>query len=200
MTSQFSPRVFEVLELSRQEALRLESNIVGPEHLLLGILRGSGGPVNDVFARYETNIDELRNQLEEVAKTHPMHAMPTGEEIELNEMASNIMRLAVLEARIQNTQTVDVQHLLLAMLHDRVDNAAKKVLENNNINYEDTLAFFQKRAMPTHNKETNALKPPKRLKETAKHPSSIVFRPTLHWRPWRTDSTPWWVENGRFCA
>ena len=54
MTSQFSPRVFEVLELSRQEALRLESNIVGPEHLLLGILRGSGGPVNDVFARYET--------------------------------------------------------------------------------------------------------------------------------------------------
>ena len=149
MTSQFSPRVLEVLALSRQEALRLESNIVGPEHLLLGILRGSGGPVNDVFARYETNIDELRNQLEEVAKTHPMHAMPIGEEIELNEMASNIMRLAVLEARIQNTQTVDVQHLLLAMLHDRVDNAAKKVLENNNINYEGTLAFFQKRAMPT---------------------------------------------------
>ena len=191
---------------------------MGPEHLLLGILRGSGGPVNDVFARYETNIDELRNQLEEVAKTHPMHAMPTGEEIELNEMASNIMRLAVLEARIQNTQTVDVQHLLLAMLHDRVDNAAKKVLENNNINYEDTLAFFQKEpcqrkiasdyrktrtkkpcTLTTHNKETNALKPPKRLKETA---NTILdsFSTDLTLAAMEDRLDPWWVENGRFCA
>ena len=35
------------------------------------------------------------------------------------------------------------------MLHDRVDNAAKQVLESNNLNYEDTLAYLQKRAMPS---------------------------------------------------
>lgn len=149
MTSQFSPRVSEVLAFSREEATRLASNVVGPEHLLLGILRGSGGPVNELFERQNTDIAAMRAQLEELAKAHAQHAPVANNEVALNEMANNILKLAVLEARIQNTQTVDVQHLLLAMLHDRVDNAAKQVLESNNLNYEDTLAYLQKRAMPS---------------------------------------------------
>ena len=149
MTSQFSPRVSEVLAFSREEAPRLASNVVGPEHLLLGILRGSGGPVNELFERQNTDIEAMRLQLEELAKAHAQHAPMANNEVALNEMANNILKLAVLEARIQNTQTVDVQHLLLAMLHDRVDNAAKQVLESNNLNYEDTLAYLQKRAMPS---------------------------------------------------
>ena len=149
MKSQFSPRVSEVLAFSREEATRLASNVVGPEHLLLGILRGSGGPVNELFERQNTDIAAMRAQLEELAKAHAQHAPVSNNEVALNEMANNILKLAVLEARIQNTQTVDVQHLLLAMLHDRVDNAAKQVLESNNLNYEDTLAYLQKRAMPS---------------------------------------------------
>ena len=149
MKSQFSPRVSEVLAFSREEATRLASNVVGPEHLLLGILRGSGGPVNELFERQNTDIEAMRAQLEELAKAHAHHAPVANNEVALNEMANNILKLAVLEARIQNTQTVDVQHLLLAMLHDRVDNAAKQVLESNNLNYEDTLAYLQKRAMPS---------------------------------------------------
>ena len=149
MKSQFSPRVSEVLAFSREEATRLASNVVGPEHLLLGILRGSGGPVNELFERQNTDIPAMRAQLEELAKAHAQHAPVANNEVALNEMANNILKLAVLEARIQNTQTVDVQHLLLAMLHDRVDNAAKQVLESNNLNYEDTLAYLQKRAMPS---------------------------------------------------
>ncbi len=149
MKSQFSPRVSEVLAFSRQEATRLASNVVGPEHLLLGILRGSGGPVNELFERQNTDIEAMRSQLEELAKAHAQHVPMPNNEVALNEMANNILKLAVLEARIQNTQTVDVQHLLLAMLHDRVDNAAKQVLESNNLNYEDTLAYLQKRAMPS---------------------------------------------------
>lgn len=149
MKSQFSPRVSEVLAFSREEATRLASNVVGPEHLLLGILRGSGGPVNELFERQNTDIEAMRAQLEELAKAYAQHAPVANNEVALNEMANNILKLAVLEARIQNTQTVDVQHLLLAMLHDRVDNAAKQVLESNNLNYEDTLAYLQKRAMPS---------------------------------------------------
>jgi len=149
MKSQFSPRVSEVLAFSRQEATRLASNVVGPEHLLLGILRGSGGPVNELFERQNTDIEAMRLQLEELAKAHAQQVPMPNNEVALNEMANNILKLAVLEARIQNTQTVDVQHLLLAMLHDRVDNAAKQVLESNNLNYEDTLAYLQKRAMPS---------------------------------------------------
>lgn len=56
------------------------------------------------------------------------------------------MKLAVLEARIQSRQMVDEQHLLLAILHDHANNGAKEVLEFNNMNYEDALAYFQQKA------------------------------------------------------
>ena len=64
----------------------------------------------------------------------------------LNDKASNILKLAVLEARLQHTNTVDVRHLLLAILHDQVSNGAKKVLEDNNMYYDDALAYFQQAA------------------------------------------------------
>ena len=53
------------------------------------------------------------------------------------------MKLAVLEARIQHTQLVDVQHLILAILHDQINNGAKEILEYNNMNYEDTLSYLK---------------------------------------------------------
>lgn len=44
MINQFSPKVSEVLSFSREEAERLASTSVGPEHILLGILRGKRRP------------------------------------------------------------------------------------------------------------------------------------------------------------
>jgi ATP-dependent Clp protease ATP-binding subunit ClpC len=49
MTSQFSPKVSEVLAFSREEATRLASGYVGPEHLLLGILREKSGPIFELL-------------------------------------------------------------------------------------------------------------------------------------------------------
>ena len=43
-------------------------------------------------------------------------------------------------------QLVDVQHLLLAMLHDHADNAAKEVLEKNDLDYETALRLLSKPA------------------------------------------------------
>ena len=90
MKSQFSPRVSEVLAFSREEATRLASNVVGPEHLLLGILRGSGGPVNELFERQNTDIAAMRAQLEELAKAHAQHAPVANNEVALNEMANTV--------------------------------------------------------------------------------------------------------------
>lgn len=149
MTSQFSPKVSEILAFSREEATRLASRSVGPEHLLLGILRGNDGPVSELFSRQDINIQVIRAELEERVRDYTQNEPIITSELVLNEKASNILKLAVLEARVQHTQMVDVQHLLLAILHDRVDNGAKSVLEKNDMNYEDTLAFLQKRTMPS---------------------------------------------------
>ena len=149
MTSQFSPKVSEVLSFSREEAARLASSSVGPEHLLLGLLRMHDGPVIDVFHRLRLNIPELKYELEAKVRQDDITQPVNTRELVLNERASNILKLAVLEARIQRQQRVDEQHLLLAILHDQVDNGAKQILEQNNMNYDDVLSLLKARQSPT---------------------------------------------------
>ncbi len=142
MTSQFTPKISEILAYSREEAARLASRSVGPEHLLLGMLRMKEGPVIDVFHRLAINTANVKTALESRVREDEIGMPINTNELVLNEKASNILKLAVLEARIQRTTRVDEQHLLLAILHDQVDNGAKIVLEMNNMNYEDTLALL----------------------------------------------------------
>ena len=151
MTSQFSPKVSEVLAFSREEATRLASRSVGPEHLLLGILRGKNEPIMDLFTRMDVNLQSVKAELESRVREDEINQPIHTRDLVLNEKASNILKLAVLEARIQHTQTVDVEHLLLAILHDQVSNGAKEVLEFNNMNYEDTITYMRATSSPTKN-------------------------------------------------
>ena len=147
MTSQFSPKVSEILAFSREEATRLASSFVGPEHLLLGMLREKNGPVIDLFNRLDLNIQNIKDELEQRVKQDVLNTPIQTNELVLNDKASNILKLAVLEARIQHTQMVDVQHLLLAILHDQVNNGAKEVLEFYSLDYEKAVKLLQKKPM-----------------------------------------------------
>ena len=142
MTTQFSPKLSEILAYSREEAARLASRSVGPEHLLLGILRTNDGPVIDLFKRLELNLQAVKTELEmrvrEDELAEPIHTT----DLVLNEKASNVLKLAVLEARIQRATKIEEQHLLLAILHDMANNGAKQVLEMNNITYDDAMAIL----------------------------------------------------------
>ena len=143
MTSQFSPKVSEILAYSREEANRLASRSVGPEHLVLGILREKDSLLHLLFQRMNINLNDVKNELEDKVRQDVITEAIISSELVLNEQASNILKLAVLEARIQHTQMVDVQHLILAILHDQVNNGAKKVLEGNHMTYEDTLTYLK---------------------------------------------------------
>ncbi len=143
ITSQFSPNVSQILSFSREEATRTLSSSVGPEHLLLGILRDRSGVIRDLFAHLHIDAEAVKTQLEDKVKDNAFGTPGNRRELVLNEKASNILRLAVLEARLQHSQTVDVAHLLLAILHDQVNNGAKEILESNNMNYEDTLRLLK---------------------------------------------------------
>ena len=143
MTSQFSPKVSEILAYSREEANRLASRSVGPEHLVLGILREKDSLLHLLFQRMNINLNDVKNELEDKVRQDVITEAIISSELVLNEQASNILKLAVLEARIQHTQMVDVQHLILAILHDQVNNGAKEVLEGNHMTYEDTLTYLK---------------------------------------------------------
>jgi ATP-dependent Clp protease ATP-binding subunit ClpC len=142
MTSQFSPKVSEILAFSREEAARLASRSVGPEHLLLGILREESSPVNDLFNRLDIDLQSVKTELENRVKEIDLQQPINTNELVLNESASNILKLAVLEARTEHLNIVDVRHLFLAILHDRTEDGAREILETNNMNYEDAKLFL----------------------------------------------------------
>ena len=142
MSSQFSPKVSEILAFSREEAARLASQAITPEHLLLGLMRMKDGPVIKVFHRLDVDPRLVKSALETRVRQDEIGMPVYTQQLVLNEKASNILKLAVLEARLQHTTRVEEQHVLLAILHDAADNGAKQVLELNNMNYEDVLTMF----------------------------------------------------------
>ena len=150
MANQFSPKVSQILSFSKEEAERLSSTQVGPEHLLLGLLRDKSGTLQAFFNHHGANIDTIKHELEN--RVRQEHASPfVTTELLMSEQANNILRLAVLEARIQHTETVDIEHLLLAILHDSTNNGVREILEENNISYQEATSFFHKQTNQVHN-------------------------------------------------
>ena len=157
MTNQFSPKVSEILAFSREEAARLSCNSVSPEILLLAMMRVKESLVGEIIQRLNQKIDTIKYILEKrvCGNNHEQTFSQTPPyELQLDEHASNILKLAVLEARIQHMQCVDEQHLLLAILHDRSNNSAKQLLEEFQVNYDNVLNLLK---TPT---PTNALQLP----------------------------------------
>jgi len=146
ITSQFSPKVSQALAFSREEASRLANQSVGPEHLMLGILRSRNQQVMDIFNRLDVNTQLLKTQLEERARENEFDKPIYTRDLTLNEKANNILKLSVLEARMQRKDIVEVEHLLLALVHDHTNNGANDILIQNNMNYEDILIYLKQQS------------------------------------------------------
>ena len=151
MMNQFSPKVSEILSFSREEAERLTSRSVTPEHIMLALLREKTGPVWELFNQWKVDIDSLKKEIEKKIQEQTTDTAVPVPDMLLNEQANNILKLAVLEARLQHAQTVDTPHLLLAILHDSSDNGVKKVLEDSGINYNNTVSMLQQCTSQTKN-------------------------------------------------
>ena len=146
MMNQFSPKVSEVLSFSREEAERLTSKSVTPEHIMLAILREKSGPVWELFSKWKVDIDNIKREIEKKVQEKSIDATVSIPDIILDEQANNILKLAVLEARMQHAETVDILHLFLAILHDSSNNGAKVVLEDSGFNYNNAISMLQQRA------------------------------------------------------
>lgn len=137
MNNLFSQKVSDLLVFARNEADRLSSQAICPEHILLGVLHDDSGKVAEFLKHLNINYTSLKETVEHRIIDEYRYESASDSEISLTEQASNILRLAVLEARLQHSQMVDVHHVLLAILHDKAHTAAKEILNDNNIKYED---------------------------------------------------------------
>ncbi|GAA1511976.1 ATP-dependent Clp protease ATP-binding subunit [Dactylosporangium maewongense] len=67
----FTPRAKKVLELALREALQLGHNFIGPEHLLLGLVREGEGVAAQVLVRLGADLNRLRAQVIQLLAGHP---------------------------------------------------------------------------------------------------------------------------------
>lgn len=143
MTNSFSQRVSENLSFSREEALRLSSGAIRPEHIVLGMLRDKQSPLKALLMGANIDVDKVKSQLEKNIQENNSAAVSSDNgNISLDEHANNILKLSILEARLQHSKEVDVEHIILAILHDKMASGAKSVLLENGLTYEKAMNFL----------------------------------------------------------
>ncbi len=137
MHSKFSPKVKEVISLSREEAQRLGNDYLGCEHILLGIIRDGEGMAIRVLKSLHCDIDLLRNSIIKAVKEKGnLHFYHTAtNDIPVTKQAEKIIQLSFLEAKLFKQEMISTEHLVLSMLKG-TDNLVCSVLKQNEINYE----------------------------------------------------------------
>ncbi|WP_302603088.1 Clp protease N-terminal domain-containing protein, partial [Bacteroides caecimuris] len=138
MNNQFSQRVSDIIVYSKEEANRLRSRYIGPEHLLLGMLRDGEGKAIEILSKLNTNLVAIKQQIEVQLKADADDMLLPDAEVSLSNDAAKILKMCILEARGMKSNIADTEHVLLAILREK-NNMAATVLEANNVNYAKVL-------------------------------------------------------------
>lgn len=137
MNNEFSQRITEFLSLGKEEATRLHSNTVSPEHLLLGIMRNKTGKTRKIFDTLNADMEKIKNDIELLFKigNNPHDSNDESREIDVNMETAKVLRFTKLEARhLQDAD--DMEHaLLLGILKDE-ESYVSGILKDNNVTYE----------------------------------------------------------------
>jgi ATP-dependent Clp protease ATP-binding subunit ClpC len=119
MDNNFSQRVRDIIAYSREEAGRLQNNYIGPEHLMLGILRDGEGRAVQVLQDFDVNLNELKEFIDSHVRLQLREPHDGSNELIINKDTEKILKLSILEARLTKSPETDSEHILLALLKDK---------------------------------------------------------------------------------
>lgn len=117
MDNKFSDKFKQAMIEARQQALRHNNPVIGPEHMLLAILSDTDG---EAYAIVDSIVEagrlsELVNTLDE--SMFEISGV-RNREVTLSDLAARISKLSFLEARKLKDEVIDALHLLLAIFHN----------------------------------------------------------------------------------
>lgn len=138
MNNRFSPKISEVLNYSKEEAIRLQNSNVSPEHLMLGVIRDGEGKAIEILKKLNIDILDLKNKLEQHARNKMELDFKEEHEVLLDANTSKILKLCLLEARSLKNDVADTEHVLLAIMRED-KNIASQILQESSIHYSDIL-------------------------------------------------------------
>ena len=123
MNYNFTDRVRKVLAMAREEAIRLQHDYVGTEHILLGLIREGEGVAAAVLTNLNVDLDQIHEQVEESVKKGKA-TIALGE-LPYTSRAKKVLEFAMAEARELSHSYVGTEHLLLGLLREEKGIAAQ---------------------------------------------------------------------------
>ncbi|MBP1618161.1 MAG: clpC [Bacteroidetes bacterium] len=133
MENNFSDRIRRIMNLSREEAGRLQCNSLDPEHLMLGILRNGEGLAIQALIDFGINLNQLKETLDNNSLQQQDNFVSQNEVV-LSKSTEKLLKMSILEARLTKSDETDSEHLLLAMLKDN-SNFVSLELDKYNMDY-----------------------------------------------------------------
>ena len=118
MDNNFSQRVRDIMAYSREEAERLQNNYIGPEHLMLAILREGDGMAVQVLQDFDVDIKNLKNYIDGQFR-QVQEPYDGTSELVINKNTEKVLKMSILEARLTKSSETDSEHVLLALLKDK---------------------------------------------------------------------------------
>jgi len=132
MDSQFSPRIKDIIAYSREEAIRLVDDFIGPEHLFLGILRDGEGMATEILQNLGIDLAGIKQQIEKKIRSN--RRIDLDAQVAMSKSAEKALKVIYLEARAFKSQLANSGHLLLALLKDS-ENLVSTLLGDAGVNY-----------------------------------------------------------------
>ncbi|HEX2206333.1 MAG TPA: Clp protease N-terminal domain-containing protein, partial [Longimicrobium sp.] len=123
MNYNFTDRVRKVLAMAREEAIRLQHDYVGTEHILLGLIREGEGVAAAVLNNLNVDLDQVQEKVEESVRRGKA-TIALGE-LPYTSRAKKVLEFAMAEARELNHSYVGTEHLLLGLLREEKGIAAE---------------------------------------------------------------------------
>lgn len=125
MFERFSEKAIKVIMLAQEESRRLGHGYVGTEMLTVGVMAENSGTAARVLKKLGVNAKDLRKAVEEMIGRGQGQVQV---EIPFTPAAKRVLSEALEEATKLNSNAVDTEHILLALIHEEGGNASK-VLE-----------------------------------------------------------------------
>jgi ATP-dependent Clp protease ATP-binding subunit ClpC len=135
-SKKFSPKVKKIIQVSREEAIRLGHDYIGTEHFLLGLIQEKESLVVKVLDSLSIDIDKLKQKIEMTkADRAEMDTSYNYGSIPLNKHAEKVLKVTSLEAKVYKSDEIKPEHLMLSILKHE-ENIANKILSDFNVDYD----------------------------------------------------------------
>lgn len=124
MFEKFTERARKVMSLARQEAQRTNSEFIGTEHVLLGIIKEGGGTAARVLKMLKVDPKVIRQEVEKLLTPSSSPAVTLGQ-LPFSPRARRVLEIAGESATQLDHDTIGTEHLLLGLLKENEGIAAQ---------------------------------------------------------------------------